>query len=65
MRPGMIKVSSDDRREGLVLRAGSLCSVVGRNERMLFDFCILMPVCMLHDESWKVCVDGIHLEAAA
>lgn len=51
VRPGMTKVSRDERLRLLGSCPTSDFLLDGPNESRLFDFCILMPVCMLHDES--------------
>ena len=51
VRPGMTNVSSDERRCALVCVEACLCCSEGAKSAKLLEYCILMSVCMLHDES--------------
>lgn len=51
VRPGIRNVSSDERRRALVSVEACLCCSEGPKRAKLFECCILMSVCMLHDEN--------------
>lgn len=51
VRLGITKVSRDERRRALVCVEACLCCSEGAKWAKLLEYCILMSVCMLHDES--------------
>ena len=60
MRPGMTKVSSDERRRALVCVEACLCWSGWAKWEKLLEYCILMRVCMLDEEGQKGGVERGH-----